>query len=513
MKRLAVLALAAASLLIGCDHNEYEIVITPKGGRMVRKLTVARLDTVSGDKGKERKEYKAFGREELAAIAAIYRAPVPGRKQDRYVFEATFEGGTPQDVGGAGSYTRLATPMGSVHYYCERFRGSDDQAAGLQQSFQAIDRLLDILVGWLKSELGKEKDFDKLHTLLDRDLRKDLKNLSLTLWIGMSVPRIVNPDDKKAKEAIEEVCQARVVQYMIERNYFQPSDVPGLFRTLAEAVALKQAPRRAEDKPKEADAQATSTLTAKQQEALRRVLKQLLSVKAGVRNEKLISKIASLLADDETALGSLLAYYAKTDHFARIKDEWKKEKPPKAKEKGQEEPDPAEVLSDLAQDCAPGEILSFGTDDKVTVRLNLPAGAFATNGSWDPKARQLTWAGRVKAREDLKPAASQKKDRALPMICYAAWSEENAEFQKRHFGKVILAGQELGEYCLWRKGLTKAEAAKWDQFLAGLKPDQTLPGKIKAFRFQPLKPGQTAADHPDYAQQGTERLLGTLQRN
>ena len=193
MKPTGLIALAMAALLMGCDHNEYEIVVTPKGNRMVRKITIARLDKVTDDKGNvTQTKYAAFPRKELEAIAAIYKAPVPGQKQDSYVFEATFEGATPHDVGGAGSYASVSTRMGAAHYYTERFRGDDDQAGNLQDSFRAIDDLLDILLGWLKSELGKEKDFDKLQVLLDRDLRKDLKNLSLAMWTGSNVPRLIN---------------------------------------------------------------------------------------------------------------------------------------------------------------------------------------------------------------------------------------------------------------------------------------------------------------------------------
>jgi len=523
VERIGLIALTAAALLMGCDHNEYEIVVTPKGNRMVRKITVARLDRAADKEGNvPQTKYAAFPRKELEAIAAIYKAPVPAHKQDFYVFEATFAGATPHDVGGAGSYTQIATPMGSAHYYTERFRGDDNQAENLQASFRAIDDLLDVLGGWLRSELGKEKDFDKIEILLDRDLRKDLKNLSLALWTGVNVPRMVDPGDKEAKERIQQAVAARILQYLTERNYFQVSDIPAIFRPLVETVGVKQeeppppegpgapAPAPA-PKDAQAEAKAKAQAEAKARDSLQKFLHQVLGAKAGVTDKRLIEKMAALILEPEAAGQSLVNYYAKTKHFTKAKAEWRKQAKRRPETQPQEEPSAENLLSAMVMSAAPAQILSFGTDDRVTLKLNVPVKPVASNGTWDAKIRQVTWTGEVKERNDLEPADDDQKDHTLPMFCYAVWVRAGETFQKAHFGKVVLRGKDLGQYCVWRKGLAKAEGEKWDAFVASLKPGAGLSDRIQAFRFQPLKAGQDPKTADDYAERATDLLLKALQ--
>ena len=152
-------------------------------------------------------------------------------------------------------------------------------------------------------------------------------------------------------------------------------------------------------------------------------------------------------------------------------------------------PEPLTMLTDVLLT----EIiqLELGTDDRVTVRLVVPAKPFATNGEW--KQGRVLW---------LKKAVKGKS--GLPTFAYAYWSEPDEKFQKKHFGKVVLEGQNLGEYVLWRSGLSKQEGIEWDDFLKGLKigkPDEVLE-KVTNFRFEGEEPGgKTLAETP-------VRLLG-----
>ena len=86
------------------------------------------------------------------------------------------------------------------------------------------------------------------------------------------------------------------------------------------------------------------------------------------------------------------------------------------------------------------------------------------------------------------------KDRALPVLCYANWNNPDEPFQKTHFGRVLLEGDELSKYDLWRSGLGDQAGQEWDAFLAGLQPGPGLKKQIEAFRLtngeEPLDVGR-----------------------
>lgn len=133
--------------------------------------------------------------------------------------------------------------------------------------------------------------------------------------------------------------------------------------------------------------------------------------------------------------------------------------------------------------------------DKMTFRLRTGAQPLHTSGQWTPKNGLVTWSGLLDSEH-------------LPMLCHALWCRENAEFQTAHFGRVILVGQNLVEYCLWRKSLTPAEADKWDAFLASCRPGRKLPQRIKRFGFAPSDAtGINEPSENDYARVGINILL------
>ena len=132
--------------------------------------------------------------------------------------------------------------------------------------------------------------------------------------------------------------------------------------------------------------------------------------------------------------------------------------------------------------------IELGTDDVVTVKLDLPAKPFATNGDWKVAPGRVEW-----SKKKIKGKSG------LPTFVYAYWSEPEAKFQKKHFGKLVLEGKNLGEYVLWRSGLGKLEGIKWDDFLKSLKPQKApdLLERVAAFRFKGEEPaGKTLAETP-----------------
>jgi len=116
--------------------------------------------------------------------------------------------------------------------------------------------------------------------------------------------------------------------------------------------------------------------------------------------------------------------------------------------------------------------------DSVSVKLKLPAGPLISNGQWDKESRGLAW-------------SFGNRGNPLSHICYAAWASPDAGFQRRHFGRVILAGQELGLYCLWQKGLTAEETRQWDEILQAVRP-ATAEANLSRWRAEhdvAVKPG------------------------
>jgi len=110
-----------------------------------------------------------------------------------------------------------------------------------------------------------------------------------------------------------------------------------------------------------------------------------------------------------------------------------------------------------------------GDTDHLTVKLALNRAPNHTNGKWQE--------GRVVWTADL------DVNRALPAFCYATWSNPDASFQTEHFGRVILDGDELSEYCLWRSRLGEQPTREWESFLADLQPGPELKKRLEAFQF------------------------------
>lgn len=117
----------------------------------------------------------------------------------------------------------------------------------------------------------------------------------------------------------------------------------------------------------------------------------------------------------------------------------------------------------------------FGNGDSLSVKLELPHEPFATNGEWNERAKQMTWS------ESIQPLDSDRLK--LPTLLFAFWSQPNVMMQETHFGKVVLGGEMLAQYCLWYRGLSKAEAAEWDKFVLTLSPGADLVQRIEGFRF------------------------------
>ena len=447
MKRYLIATIVIAAAVMGCDETIYKIELAPKGNELSRTLTVWRQGS-GGEKGE--KVVKPMDNAELAAVAKAYSKDTPEGGMKKHKFTGTFAGVMPDDVGGAGRFVRYESKMGIVSSYIERFRGNDRPGEAIEASLKAVDEVTDLLIGYLETELGKEKEFPKLRKFMNTELRKDLKNLSVYSYLAACTSRLNWLELKKGdSDTLAGEVLARVVAYIIERQYIEPSDVP-LFKRIFTAD----------------EAQAKKLLD----KALKHIVP-----KAGITDAKFIANLASLLTDEKKLEASLEAYLQTTPQYKKI---IKERKP--ANGDAADEGTSAVKLVFVAQLKKIVHLrLDFGGTPRLEIQLALPAEPAGTNGKWNAKERTVTWKGSLTKRDG--------KTTFLPEICYALWPGPDEKFQKAHFGKVILTGEPLLNYCLWRKGLADDEAKLWDAVLMKHKPGEDLEAAVKA-AADPNKP-------------------------
>jgi hypothetical protein len=419
----------SGALLTGCPHNDYTVELKPMSNGLDRTLTFYRADGIDSNGVPK---YLDFPASELAAIARVY--PPGAIKPDgkRFVAEGEFSGALPADVGGAGSYTSLATSLGTVGCYLERFRGSDDLAARTAKQYAAADKITELIIGWAHGEFGRDRGWKNLRTFLDVDFRRDLKNAGEYFQLNAAVALY------QTNANVSEEFFARYCGYLLERGYFKVSDAT----TLASIFA-------------DGDDHSPSM----------RLLQRRVAEKMKIKADEPTPKSFAVLADPAALEKSWTNYLARTDLYrARIKDwEQKRKSDPKL-----ERPKPEDVINRLIAELL-GDSTENGETDHLTVKLALGCAPEHSNGKWEN--------GKVVWEADLEP------NRALPVLCYATWSSPDEAFQGAHFGKVILEGDGLTQYCLWQDGLGGEIAAVWETFLSGLQPGDGLREKLEGFKF------------------------------
>ena len=427
------LALAAMALVVtGCPHNQYIVQLKPRGNSIERTLVFYREDGVNTNTGVP--NYQPVDATELAAITALYPAQGLTKDGERHIVRGEFTNELPDDVGGAGAYTNLTTSLGGAGFYVERFRGNDDLVGMSQRHFKAADQLADLIVGWSRMELDREPGYGKLRQFLDVDFRRDLKNLSTYCWECQLV--------SSYKTNASEEFVVRFGQYLFERGYFTVGEIPGLFRTAS----------------------------GDDSQALLRRIQRLVARKMGVPETEPVPASLAFLADETTAGKSFDKYLAGTALYRAKLKQWKEDKKLKPDLK---RPEPSEVANDAVGNLVAFDL--FGKPDHLAVRLSLPSSPVHTNGRWDEALKQVVWDTDIAERTNVSH---------FPFFCYASWAQADQENQKQHFGRVVLTGDELTQYCLWRSSQDELAGGEWDAFVASLQPGSGLVERVDAFRFR-----------------------------
>jgi len=451
-------------LLTGCEqHDEYVVEITPKGDSFERKLTCWHVRGATTPAEQSEPKITPLSRDKLERLEHVYGDGQWSKDGKKRVFIGTFQAQTPGDVGGSGTYTRYTSPLGNTVIYAERFRGDDDLAAELARRSAAADQLVDLMIGWARSEIGETADFAKLRDFLDTDLRQDLKNIAIYLWTDSAVGDVKGAGDGE--------FAPRALQYLRERGYVSAKGLPFLVRALTNAEGP---------------------------ELLLSIIRRGLARKMGVPEDEPVSECLAFLADLDRAEASFEAYVRTTDLYKRELEDWKEDE---SKDPIAKPPEPWDVVVGLVV----GQLFPldfFAGLDKVQVRLACGTEPFDTNGNWHADTCGVTWEHVLAT------------DRSLPAFSYAAWSEPNAETQTERFGRVILTDQKLAEYVIWYQGLSPAEAATWDAFLAKCEPDEQLRERIEAFRFPndpPMDPNNADEQPASLADTPRQLILAGLE--
>lgn len=427
-------ALCTACLCLGCDRGAYEIEMQVKGDAIHREITFWRQGTGEGD------QRTTVPPQELAQVAALYHAETPKSAAEKFHFAGDFQGDMPADVGGSGWFSTLPSPMGTLKAYSERFRGKDDLSADLDLRLKSMDRILELVAELLKKQTMGRKDAAPLHGFIDKELRRDLRNLCLYVWAG----GVAGHYDEKADEEIG----VRIGQYLIERGYIRVSEAPQLLQAFIDASGEDYGP-------------------------LLGIVQRVVARKTGVPDGQPVPEYLVELCTEERLAAGIADFATKTPEYASLLAKWEETKQANP---NQEKPHPGEVFMDLATEAFWPGIAFFESADSLNVRLKTPHAPEFTNGKWDAETSTVQWSKRMSGR-----AAAD--DREWPSVLYAFWTEPDDAYQAKHFGKTAVNGDVLCEYCLWYRALSKEQAAAWDAFVDGLKPGPEIADRIKHFHF------------------------------
>jgi hypothetical protein len=453
----------------GCEERIYEIDLKPHGDTIERHLTLKRADLPNHMP----KSLTADDRPEVERIARAYHAATPSLPRRDPAFSGVFGSVLPQDVGGDGHYVRYESPLGRVRIYVERFRGSDNLYASLESRRKAVDQVVDLIVGWLESELHGLPEWPKLRTFLDQQFRVDLQNLSLLVW-STNVRDIFESNDSLAEVA------ARAAQYLVERNYFSYEELPALRRETEDAMQRGNA---------------TSLLAR---------ISRFLAARVGGSEAHWKHAIA-FLSDPTRTQASWHRFFWQSPYFKKHVADRKREPgqgvgsepsaaaptspgstsdAPNTKSilsaKFAEEGE-ADLLGNLFWSAFPPSSHILSDVSRVRATLEAPRKPFWTNGKWNEKDNRVEWSPLIAEL----PKPDRKKSPLWfewPSLCFAAWDEPNEATQKQIFGRTGLTEAQLLDYCLWYQGLSGLEKKEWDAFLPALKDNQPA-GRLKAFRF------------------------------
>jgi hypothetical protein len=429
MRRLLLHLFAAAALFqAGCPYYVYEIRMEPQPEGLRRTVTVRHSGRQSGS------GQKLAPDPNVERLAQLYSERLTKGSEERQIFRGTFADKLPADVGGAGTYRRIDTPLGSAYWYTERFRGADDLDAELFARRAAADRLADLTVGWFDEQMRDSPHHAAVRRFLHQEFRQDLRNLVVYLWDSYR-PKVPggDADERPSLQALRGPL-AGVVAFLNERGYFDP---PG---------ALSLARLQGDDGPP------------------LRELRRLLARKAKLPADE-ADRAFPFLVDPAAVRASLAAWLRKTPEYDLLRKSWK----PDPSKPEVSEPDPLEVLNALAIRAFDPTFLV--ARDRLSLTLSVPIEPYATNGEYLAREGVVGWNSELPTT------------REMPYICIAAWSVPDDKAQTAFRGKVYLEKENLASFAVLYAALPAERRKEFADYVELAKRDESARARADDFRF------------------------------
>ncbi|MCA9177412.1 MAG: hypothetical protein KDB14_23165 [Planctomycetales bacterium] len=341
----------------------------------------------------------------------------------------SFRRDLPDDVGGKGAYVYWESSLGGLAIYGEQFRGEADYADLLEARLKTADAVADLVRDWALEQAADKPSQARVRQWFDVDLRKDLRGL--TALMAMSHFELHAGRSK--------TVFSRALMYLWDRGYVDPDRLPSWQRAFE------------------------SENPASVLEAVCEILDWRLRAEPGVRNA------LPVLADSDALRGSFSTYLDGAVERLSLLPTMRPPNPEKPTK-------PEELFGAAVGFALLGQPL-LHYHDNIRSQLRLKQAPLATNGEWDPADKKVTWNWQLSVPGEYLP------ELRLPSGQFAAWVEPNEAYQTKRFGKVLLDGEPLAKYVMWRRGLTDAEGRLWDAFMDGLAPTDDLAARIGAFEF------------------------------
>ena len=198
-------------ILSGClgQHDCFQVEIRPEGEAFRRQLT----GWHAGDACKT-----AFLRATHSAPGSAACIPRRGDPPTGTSSSSPGVSKEPRRATSAGrSCTCFASSLGSTWCYVERFRGDDDLASQLARRHATADRLVDVLVGWFGSELGKEPHFPVRSRSFSTEISGGTCTTSRSTRLSARQAKA-----RKGSPTAQESLGSCGRQHFSERGYFTP---------------------------------------------------------------------------------------------------------------------------------------------------------------------------------------------------------------------------------------------------------------------------------------------------
>ena len=454
MSRTRLPAMFAAAILAlvsvgGCRNTHLDFDLRPEGEKLRRQFTFSASSGTAAD------SFEPWDRDSATRIAALYGAEVPEDLAREHQFVSTFGPRLPDETGSSGWYLYWPTQMGSLHTYAELFGDNGDLAADLDASLLVVDRFVETIDLYLRTEFAPHPANERFIAAWNGPVREDLRNATLHAWVGSI---------SDAAEFRGDALAIRLAHYFSARGWFDPRELPQLARLVFSLP--------------ESDSDWNSdNLRPLASLGLRAVARR-----AGFGDDDPLPPLLQAAEADILAFSDSLSAFAQDPAATRgLVDRWLQDG---GRPEGADSVAPLSAAAFLNLSL---DFMDFGVgNDHLSVRLLLGEEPLATNG-------RLHDDGSVSWRQDIGGTAN-----TVPISLYAIWVDPANDYQLSHFGKIVLAGEDLANYALWYNGLTGGEKADWDALLDSLTPESDIDEQLERFRFgdDPDSPAQNRQGFP-----------------